>query len=310
MNINQVETFYWIVRSGGFTAAAARLHTTQSTVSMRIRELERTLGVELFERGQRGARVTAAGRELMMYAEQMLRISAQISERIAMADTVPGRLRLGVAEVISITWLPRLVLEIHRRFPKILLELDEALTQDLVDRLRDGSLDLVLAPGRVAGTGFSSVPLGSVRFAWMASPKLRLPRRPLTARDLQEFPVITLSRQSYHHTTIEDWFLASGANCRRIDTCKTVSVAAALATAGLGVTLLPVRCYQADIAARRLRVIQTVPPMPPVEFTAVRLTDTIQPVVRAVSRFAAEISDFDHPRGRSAGAGQESKRTA
>jgi DNA-binding transcriptional LysR family regulator len=301
MNINQVETFYWIVRSGGFTAAAARLHTTQSTVSMRIRELERTLGVELFERGQRGARVTAAGRELMMYAEQMLRISAQIRERVATADTVPGRLRLGVAEVISITWLPRLVQEIHRRFPKIALELDEALTQDLVDRLRDGSLDLVLAPGRVAGTGFSLVPLGNVRFAWMASPKLKLPQRALTARVLQEYPVITLSRQSYHHTTIEDWFLASGANCRRIDTCKSVALAAALAVAGVGVTLLPVRCYQTEVATRRLRVIRTVPPMPPVEFTAARLTDTIQPVVRAVSLIAAEISDFDHAGGRSVG---------
>jgi DNA-binding transcriptional LysR family regulator len=134
----------------------------------------------------------------------------------------------------------------------------------------------------------------------MASPKLKLPQRALTARDLQEYPVITLSRQSYHHTTIEDWFLASGANCRRIDTCKSVALAAALAVAGLGVTLLPVRCYQTEVATRRLRVVRTVPPMPPVEFTAARLTDTIQPVVRAVSRIAAEISDFDHARGRSA----------
>lgn len=293
MNINQIETFYWIVRSGGFTAAAARLHTTQSTVSMRIRELERTLGVELFERGQRGARVTAAGRELTIHAEQLLRVSAHLRERVASAESLPGRLRLGVVEAISITWLPQFVAEIHRRFPKIMLELDEALTHDLVERLRDGSLDIVLAPGRISGSGFSSVALGSVRFAWMASPALRLPRRHLTPRDLQDLPIILLARESYHHATISDWFQAAGASCRRVDTCKSFGVAAALAMAGLGITLLPVRCYRAEIAARRLRVINTNPPMPAVEFTAARLTDTIQPVVRAVSELAGEVSDFD-----------------
>jgi DNA-binding transcriptional LysR family regulator len=65
MNVHQLETFYWIVKLGGFTAAADRLRPTQSTVSMRIRELERSLGVRLFDRGKRTARVTAAARELV-----------------------------------------------------------------------------------------------------------------------------------------------------------------------------------------------------------------------------------------------------
>jgi DNA-binding transcriptional LysR family regulator len=292
MNVQQLETFYWIVKLGGFTAAASRLKTTQSTVSMRIRELERSLGVRLFDRRKRTARATTAARELMPYAEEMLRLSAQIRDHMSSADTIPGLLRLGVAEVISITWLPRLVALIHKRYPKITLELDEALTHELVGRLRQGSLDLVLAPGRVAGPGFSSLSLGSVVFAWAASPSLRLPRRALTPRDLQDWPIIALSRESHHHASIEAWFHASGATCRRIDTCKSVGVAASLAAAGLGITLLPVRCFRSEIAARRLRVVNTIPPMLPVEFTAAHATDTLQPIVRAVAGLAAEVSDF------------------
>jgi DNA-binding transcriptional LysR family regulator len=292
MNVQQLETFYWIVRLGGFTAAADRLKTTQSTVSMRIRELERSLDVRLFDRRKRTARLTPAARELVPYAEEMLRLSAQIREHMSSAATITGLLRLGVAEVISVTWLPRLVAEIHRRYPKIKLELDEALTQELVGRLRQGSLDLVLAPGRVGGAGFTSISLGSLVFAWAASPSLSLPKRALTPRDLQSLPIIALSRESHHHASIEAWFHAAGATCRRMDTCKSVGVAASLAAAGLGITLLPVRCYRNEIAARRLRIVKTAPPMRPVEFTAAYASDNLQPIVRAIADLAAEVSDF------------------
>lgn len=298
MNVTQLETFYWIVKLGGFTPAAARLKTTQSTISMRIRELERSLGVKLFDRGKRSARVTVAGLELVSHAEQMLRLTSQIRERLSTADAMPGLLRLGVAEVISITWLPRLVAEIHQRYPRISLELDEALTQELVDRLREGSLDLVLAPGRIGGSGFNVLSLGEVEFAWMASPSLRLPMRSLSPRDLQDLPIIALARESHHHASIENWFHASGATCRRIDTCKSVGVAASLAAAGLGITLLPVRCFRHEIAAGRLRVVKTTPAMPHVEFTAAHSRDALQPIVAAVSALSVEISDFSRDPGK------------
>ena len=77
-----------------------------------------------------------------------------------------------------------------------------------------------------------------------------------------------------------------------MDTCKSVGVAASLAAAGLGITLLPVRCYRNDIAARRLRIVKTEPPMRPVEFNATYASDNLQPIVRAIADLAAEVSDF------------------
>jgi DNA-binding transcriptional LysR family regulator len=63
MNLRQVETFYWAAKLGSFSAAAERMNATQSTVSMRIQEIERDLGVALFDRVQRTARLTPKGRE-------------------------------------------------------------------------------------------------------------------------------------------------------------------------------------------------------------------------------------------------------
>ena len=81
-------------------------------------------------------------------------------------------------------------------YPRVVLELDEALTQDLVERLHSGTLDVILAPGRVPGYSSTAQPLGTVVFAWMASPKLGLPEGKLTPKDLQRWPVIALSREN------------------------------------------------------------------------------------------------------------------
>lgn len=292
MNFKQLETYYWAAKLGSFCSAAQRLNATQSTVSMRIIELERDLGVELFDRSQRTARPTAKGRELMAYAEQAMRLSVEIQQIIGAENAATGILRIGVVEMISVTWLPALMKLIHERFPSITVELDEALTHNLIERLNQGSLDLILIPGRVPGYSTTPVPLGYVDFAWVASPSLGVPDSILTPKIMQEYPIIALSRESYHYTSIEDWFRSGDAYCRRVDTCKSFGVAASLAAAGLGLTLLPPRCHQDAIDSGRLKILETDPPVPRVEFTATTAIGSVQPVARKIARLAAAVSNF------------------
>jgi DNA-binding transcriptional LysR family regulator len=294
MNLRQVETFYWAAKLGSFSAASERLSATQSTVSVRIRDIERDLGVLLFDRTQRAVRITPKGRELLRYAEELLRVAAQMRERMSEDHAVSGVLRVGVVEMVSVTWLPRLVKAIHEKYPRITLELDEALTQDLIDRLNQGSLDLILAAGTVPGYSFTPVSLGTVDFAWMASYSLKLPKGVLTPRDLQNHPIIALSRESYHHKSIEDWFQFGGAIGQRIDTCKSLSVAASLASAGLGLALLPPRSYARQIKSKQLRIVPTDPSFPPVEFTATCSVESMQRTTLKIAQLASEISDFDN----------------
>ena len=99
MNIKQLETFVWIVRLGSFAAAADRLYTTQSAVSMRIRELEQDIGIGLFDRTHHKARLTAKGKELLGYAEQLITLESEIRHRIGDPKTLAGVARVGVAEI-------------------------------------------------------------------------------------------------------------------------------------------------------------------------------------------------------------------
>jgi len=151
MNLKQLETFVAAVRAGSFAGAAARLNASQSTVSMRLQELEEALGVALFDRTQRKAHLTDKGRELLPFAESAVGLCAEIRHKVGAPGALSGIVRMGVAELVAVTWLPDLVAALHRAYPNITLELDVSLTADLLERLRDCDLDLALLPGAQFG---------------------------------------------------------------------------------------------------------------------------------------------------------------
>lgn len=295
MDIRQLETFLRIVDTGSFGAAAQTLNATQSTVSARIRELERSLGVELFDRSQHRARLTAKGQDLVAAAREIVRLASNVRHRIGDRDALTGTVRLGVVGLVAITWLPRLMSALRERYPNLAVVLDMGLTVPLVDKLRNGDLDLALVTGPVVESGLRAISLGFDRFVWMCAPTLDIPSRMLTPAELAVWPVLGLSSQSHHYPVIERWFRDAHAEYRPVISCNTVRVLADLTMTGLGVSLLPRASYRAEIAAGRLRVIDTAPQLGPVEFVALHRHTTTDPVVAAVASLALETSEFERP---------------
>jgi DNA-binding transcriptional LysR family regulator len=291
--MKQLETFYWIERLGSFSAAAKRVFATQSTVSTRMQELEQSLGVELFDRSHRNARLTAKGRELAPYVQQIIEVSSEIQQRITPSGSLSGVVRLGAVEIVAFTWLPSFIEALRERYPSVGLELEIALSYDLQAKLDDGALDVVLAVGGSPGPRYVAEPLGESQFEWMASPRLQIPRRKVHPRDLQPFPFITLNRHSYHHAIVDGWMKANQVRSRRVIECNSMTVAASLATAGLGVSLMPPTCYPREIETGELQVVKTTVSMPPVRIFGMYAIDEYQPLAPLITRLAADVSrDF------------------
>ena len=291
MNFKQLETFATIVRLGSFAAAAGKLNATQSTISARIQELEQDLGVALFDRVQRRAHLTAKGRELLPYAESAVAFSAEVKQRIGNPSALSGVVRVGVAELVAVTWLPAFASTLHARYPNLTLELDVSLTAGLASRLREGDLDLALIPGRSFDGALEVVSLGSVEFAWTAGPLLALPKRALVADDLRKYRVLSLGEQSVHFDTVEHW-LGGNAHRRQVDICNSMSVVAALTIAGLGISLLPPACYHREIKAGKLRLLKTNPRVADVEFAAVYFKRRPNSLLPLIAALAQEMSSF------------------
>jgi DNA-binding transcriptional LysR family regulator len=295
MTLKQLHTFYWVWRLGGFAAAAEHLRTTQSAVSMRIQDLERSLGVALFDRSQRSARLTAKGQELVKHAEQLITLATQIQHRIADPQVFSGTVRLGVTEFVAVTWLPRLVSAINENYPSVVLELDVDLTLNQLTKLQSGGLDLVILPGPIEEPGLENVPLGTVEFAWMASPKLGVPRVKMTPRDLHAWPLLTLTRDSNLHALLGTWFEKNDATFRSVYVCNSIGVLAALTISGLGVSFLPRQHFAHEVQAGRLQVLDMTPKLPDLEYFAVFEKRQTQPLSQTIANLAREHSTFKKP---------------
>jgi DNA-binding transcriptional LysR family regulator len=293
LNLKQLETFSWVARLGSFQAAASHLNATQPAISIRIRELERLLGVELFDRTARAARLTLKGRELLDQAERLLVAAAEVQYRIADKTTIRGVVRLGVVDVVALTWLPQFIFRLERVYPGIRVDLVVDATFRLRDLIHEGEIDLACVVGPGPGMETVAEPLGTLQLSWMASPKLGLPPGPLDASTLSQWPVISDRRGTLHDQLIREWFRNSNAEPSRINGCNSLSTTIRLTVAGLGVSLLAPGAVRAELSAGTLVVVPTVPPTPMLDYVILCSQNTREPAVKIVLSLALEVAAED-----------------
>jgi DNA-binding transcriptional LysR family regulator len=290
MNLKQIEAFVQVARTGSVSAAAARLNATQPAISMRLRELERSMEADLLDRSLRTIRLTPVGRAFLDHAERIHAMTEEALAEFGTARAVTGHIRLGVTETVALTWLPDLVGRINARFPEVVVELGVDLTEGVWNRLNHGDLEVALLPGPVGGPNLECRSLGFIRYDWMASPSLNIPDRKLTPVDLAAWPIITLGRESNLHDIIEAWFRQHGARPRRIDVCNSFGVVASLTMADLGIAMLPPSIYAGE---QRLKTLETLPRLEELEFVAAYPRNMESRLIRFIVEMAQTVSTFD-----------------
>ncbi len=266
MNMKQLETFLAIHKFGGFVAAANRLNTTQSNVTARIRGLEQSLGLELFDRSQRRASLTPKGREVLEYAARAVTAFDDIRHNVSDFDGHSGIVRIGVVDMIAVSWLSKLANFIKLNYPKITTEYVVALNPSLIDMMKRDELDIALVAATGDESGFSSRSLGRVKFSWMAGSALPLPIQPVDRNRLAKMPVISHGAESYLHSLINTWFGSRELRPKQIATCNNMRAIAVLTAANIGVSLLPSSLYASELEAGNLQLIRTTPPGPNIDF--------------------------------------------
>lgn len=144
MELRHLHYFVVLAHRLHFTQAAEELAIAQPALSQQIQALERELGVRLFERTSRHIRLTPAGQSLLVHAERMLALVDTIStEMHAYAGMQRGRLRIGLLQTLSASWLSGLLARFHASYGGIEMVLHENVTEPMIDQLEDGRLDLV-----------------------------------------------------------------------------------------------------------------------------------------------------------------------
>lgn len=141
-----------VVEEGTFTGAARAAHLSQPAMSASIQRLEDDLGAQLFERGRRGARLTAAGRALLPHARAALAAIDDGRRAVAQVlDLSRGEVRLGSGATVATYLLPPQLTSFRERLPGIVLTLREMHASALCDAVEEGRLDLAIVDAAAVG---------------------------------------------------------------------------------------------------------------------------------------------------------------
>lgn len=143
MNLERLELFLKIVDTGSVSGAGREAHLTQPAVSRSLKLLEEEIGADLFDRQGRGLLLTAAGRALIPCARQLVRDSerARLQVQRAARDAYFD-LRLGAVDSLGTHVLPSCLAFLNSQHPDLKLKLWMGRTQNLLERVERGSLDL------------------------------------------------------------------------------------------------------------------------------------------------------------------------
>ena len=128
-----------------FGKAAEACFVSQSAFSIAIRELESTLGAQLFDRTNKSVNITAMGREIVVQARLVVRdLEALMAMAQVSSEPLSGKLTLGVIPTIAPFLLPKILPKLRSDFPLLQLFLQEDTTQRVYEKLMHGELDLIL----------------------------------------------------------------------------------------------------------------------------------------------------------------------
>ncbi|UFQ17154.1 MULTISPECIES: LysR family transcriptional regulator [Streptomyces] len=144
MDLQQMRYVLAVAETENFTRAAERCHVVQSALSHQVARLEKELGARLFERTSRKVRLTAAGEAFLPAARQALEAAERAKAEVAAATgEIRGKLAVGSIPTVAAVDLPAVLRRYRLRYPQVGISLRIGSSEQLVEQVRDGALDVV-----------------------------------------------------------------------------------------------------------------------------------------------------------------------
>lgn len=236
MEIRDLQIFLTVAKEGSISGAAEKLGYVQSSVSIRIQELEHHLKTPLFYRQRRGVRLTPAGEILKSYAERILFL-AEEAERVLADRTAPrGPLRIGSLETTSAIRLPNIIYRFTQMYPDVELSLKTGTTTELVNAVLAHELDGAFVAAPVEHTDLDAIEIGIEELV-LVFPSNNRPVHQVES--LQDSTLLVFRLGCSYRHKLENWLHQKGIVPKKIMEFGTLEGILGCVSAGLGITLLP-----------------------------------------------------------------------
>jgi LysR family hydrogen peroxide-inducible transcriptional activator len=256
MELHQLRYFCAVAREGNFSRAAEEQRVAQPSLSQQIIKLESELGAKLFDRFSRSARLTAFGRAFLPRAEAILRQVADARTAIReLAGAVKGEVSIGAIPTVAPYVLPSALTRFAREHPGVTVNVVEEITPILLERLRQGRLDMALLALPVSGIDLACEELIREPLYVVVPVKHRFSsRKSLDLREIRNEPFLLLKEgHCFRENTIQA--------CRRsrvqpnivFESGQFASIIA-MVSAGIGISLVPAMAVQKHPGCSFIRI--------------------------------------------------------
>lgn len=293
MTFKQLEALYWVVQLGGFGPAAQQLHTSQSAISKRVRELELAFDTELLDRAQRTARLTEKGEEMFVIAKRLLSQRELDIEQFSKPDVIERRVRIGVTEITAMTWLHRLVELIEQYYPKVTIEPDVDSSVNLREKMLAEELDLIFVPDAFAETRLQTKQVGEFTTAWMCKPGLVPEGKTFRLHELATHRLLLQGEKSGAGLIYTSWMKSLGVQPAKVIVINNLVAMIGLAFSGLGIGCFPEKCFRPTVQSGALALVPCTPAPPLVKYVAMYKGENRSTLISSIVMLAQECCDFD-----------------
>lgn len=252
--IAQLRTFVTVAEQKHFVSAANKLGISQPSLSQALAALENGLGIQLIERSTRRVIVTPIGEQLLPFAKATLEAAdAFVAHSRGVGGELAGPLNIGIIPTVAPYILPTLLKLIAAEFPELEPRIVENQTENLLQRLRDGHIDVAVLATPSGANGVTEIPLYDEAFAVVTNADHPLAGRgDLTLDALRDLELLLLDDGHCLRDQIVE--LCQLAEVDRSPGAQSATRAASLTTvvqlvvAGLGSTLVPLSAVATECA--------------------------------------------------------------
>ncbi|BCL26806.1 LysR family transcriptional regulator [Streptomyces aurantiacus] len=243
IEFRHVRYFIAVAEELNFGRAAVRLNMAQPPLSVQIRDLERELGVKLFERTGKGATLTQEGAVFLLEARQICDQVSRARHAVHQATAGElGHLRVAGIPFAFMEVLPLVIPRFREENPHVLIDLREAGTQESFDSLRTGAMDIAFVRQGEPAAGLEVLPLLTGRFELIVPRGHRLARdRPVDIVELASEPLVMTSRQisPYYYDRTLSAMTAVGITPHTVVEATSIQAQLGYVASGMGVSLVP-----------------------------------------------------------------------
>ncbi|MBZ9719399.1 LysR family transcriptional regulator [Mesorhizobium sp. AD1-1] len=262
LTLKQLRYFEALARHNHFGRAADACSISQPAISVQIRELEETLGTELFQRGPRQVRLTNFGEEFALRVRDILRSVDELTDLArASRDRLVGRLRIGVIPTIAPYLLPAIIGNLARMHDGLDIHVRETQTQKLIQELADGRLDAAIVALPVSEPSLTEIVLFAENFVLVRPGEDE--GKPVPNREmLREMRLLLLEEGHCFRDQALSFCNMHSARPRELLDGSSLSTLVQMVGAGVGVTLIPEMAVPVETRSAAVSVAHFANPQP------------------------------------------------